>query len=47
MAVRELLDISPLLFFINFEINLADAWGDFKIDKNNSGEISQITYTAM
>ena len=33
MAVREIWDISPLLFFINFEITLADAQGDFKIYK--------------
>ena len=41
MAARENLDISPLLFFINFEINLDDARGD------NTGDISQITLTAM
>ena len=29
MTVRMIWDISPLLFFINFEITLADAMGDF------------------
>ena len=33
MTVREILDMSPLLFFINFKITLADARGDFQIDK--------------
>ena len=33
MAVKEIWDISPSLFSINFEITLADARGDFKIDK--------------
>ena len=47
MAVREIWDISSLLCFIYFEITLADARGDFKIDKNNSGDLSQITLTTM
>ena len=33
MAVRVIWDISPELFFINFEITLADARDDFKIYK--------------
>ena len=48
MTAREIWDISPLLFFINFEITLADTRDDFKIDKKNSCDISsQITPTAM
>ena len=33
MAVREILDMSPLLFFINFEITQSVSEGDFEIDK--------------
>ena len=47
MTVREIWDTSPLLFFINFEITLNDTRGEFKIDKNDSGDISQITHTAI
>ena len=47
MAVGEIWDISPLLFFINFQITLAVALGDFKFDKNKKGDISQISRTAM
>ena len=38
--LREIWNMSSLLFFMNFAINC-------KIDKNNSGDISQITLTAM
>ena len=47
MTVREIWDTSPLLFFINFKITLADTWGEFKIDRNDSGDISQISPTVM
>ena len=47
MTVSEIYDISPLLFFINFEITLADARGDFELIKNDSGDISQITLSGM
>ena len=36
MAVRVILDISPELFFINFEINPSITEGDFKTDKTST-----------
>ena len=47
MAVREILDISTLSFFINLKITHAYALVDFKLIKTNSSDISQITFTAM
>ena len=51
MTVCWIWDISPLLFFINFEITLAVARVDFKIDRDNqvteqAGKYSLLPWSA-
>ena len=45
--MRVILNISPELLFINFEIIRSVSEGDYDIDKNNAGDISQISRTAI